>query len=329
MDKRPTEYVRGSSSTGPDRAQLSARLQCPEHGLGLSVDGSDLLCPSCGVRGRIDGAVYDLLVGDDIFYEGKYDNRTKYVPRNDGFLATLPFRIVQQSYPNTIAQLFAPGSILLDIGSAGGSDWFAKRYRMIGLDVSRHSLRSLSDRYAMAVRASAIQVPLMDETCDGAVSSCVFEHFTPVDKARILAECRRILRPGGKLVFFYDIATQNPVIARYRAADAERYKALFLDGDGHVGYEDVDSNRAHFDAAGFEIVAESFHESTPLLSNSVWQKLAEWPDGLGRAGRWGKTLTSGFMRLPALAMTVVSDATLGAVLPKSYARCMTTVARKR
>lgn len=319
----------GSLRSNPQREDLSSWLQCTEHGLGLSIKGRELQCPRCGVRGHIDGGVYDLLDREDTFYEGRYDSRTKYIPRNDGFLATLPFRIVQQSYPNTIANLFAPGSAILDIGSAGGSDWFAKRYRMIGLDVSRHSLRHLAERYAMAVRASAVHIPLADETCDGAISSCVFEHFTPADKARILAECHRVLRPGGHLVFFYDIETQNPVIARYRAADPEKYKIQFLDGDGHVGYEDIAANRAHFAAAGFEIIGESFHECTPFLSNSVWQKLAQWPGGFGKAGRWGTALTSGILRLPALAMTVVSDATLGALMPKSYARCMTTVARKR
>jgi len=269
------------------------------------------------------------MVAEDEFYEGKYDNRTKYIPRSDSYIATLPFRIVQQGYPNSVADNLPAGSVVLDIGSAGGSDWFARRYRMIGIDVSMQSLRSVANRYNLAVRASAVRIPLADATCDGIISSCVFEHFTPADKKKILAECFRILRPGGRLVFFYDVATRNPVIACYRAVDPEKYQVLFLDGDGHVGYEDVVENRAHFSEAGFEIEGERFHELTPFLSNSVWQKLAQWPGRYGSAARVGRALTSGPLRIPAMAITAVADATIGALIPANHARCMTMLARKR
>lgn len=308
---------------------LSKNLICNDHALPLTIEGAELHCPTCGLRARHSNAVYDFLEVDDKLYEGKYDNRVKFIPRGDGFIATLPFRIVQQGYPNIIADKIPPGSIVLDIGSAGGSDWFASRFTMIGIDVSMYSLRSLSDRYDLAVRASAVSIPLADGTCDGVISSCVFEHFTPADKAKVLAECFRILRPGGRLIFFYDLLTSNSLIARYRDVDPERYKVLFLDGDGHVGYESVAQNRSHFTEAGFDIEDERFHERTPLLSNSVWQKLAQWPGRFGSVARVGKALTSGPLRIPAMAMSVLADVTFGSLVPPDDARCVTTVARKR
>lgn len=302
---------------------------CRRHGDELILKGDELHCRHCGLQGRLEEGVFKFLIGSDEFYEGRYNNRTRYVPRGDGYLATLPLRIVQQGYPTTVAQQIVRGKTVLDIGSAGGSDWFASRYRMIGLDLSMAALKDIAERYAVAVQASAVEIPLKNESVDAVISTCVFEHFIARDKDRVLSECYRLLRPGGKLVFFYDVSTENPVISSYRRRDPENYKVQFLDGDGHVGYSSVDENRAHFMGAGFSIIGEAFHERTPVLSNSVWQKLSRWPGVWGRAAGIGDVITSGAFRLPALIALTLTDATFGQVLPIRYARCMTTVAQKQ
>lgn len=138
----------------------------------------------------------------------------------------------------------------------------------------------------------------------------------------------RVLRPGGKVVFLYDLWTENPLIASYRRAAPERYQSLFLDGDGHLGYQTIKENRVHFRSAGLHITREIFHERTLLQSNPVWQKFSEWPGWRGRVGRLIATLTGGRMWLPMLTLQAATDTTLGRLFPQSYARGVTTVASK-
>lgn len=303
-------------------------LSCPTHHTALSRRGEDLICPDCGVAGRCKDQVASFLPQADSFYEGKYNNRTKYVPRNDGFIATLPLRVVHQGYPTTVARELPGGSTIVEIGCAGGIDWFGLRYRMIGLDLSESALRIAAQHYTTVAQCDATRMPLASGSVDGVISSCLFEHLFPDQKADLLKESHRVLKPGGKLVFFYDIKTDNPVISTYRSRRPDLYQALFLDGDGHLGYDTIEANRLHFEQAEFRIIGEVFHERTPLLTNSAWQKLSRWPGALGAAAGVGKALTSGLARLPSLATVTLVDATVGHLFPRRYARGVTTVALK-
>src|SRR5262249_11112787 len=157
------------------------------------------------------------------FYEGKYNNRTKYVPRNDGFLATLPLRVVLQGYPTAVARELRSGSTVVEIGCAGGIDWFGLRYRMIGLDLSGSALGVAAHHYAYVVQCDATRMPLASGSADGVISSCLFEHLLPEQKVDLLRESHRVLRPGGRLVFFYDIKTDNPIISTYRRRRPDLY----------------------------------------------------------------------------------------------------------
>lgn len=322
--RAPTDAAATATTAGSP----TGLLRCPAHHLPLTEAGGALLCPQCGAVGERKDGIASFLAKDDSFYEAKYNNRTRYMPRNDGFLATLPLRVVLQGYPNAIARELPAGSTIVEIGCAAGIDWFGKRYRMIGLDLSLTALRIASQTYAEVVQCDATRMPLDDASVDGVISSCLFEHLSPEGKDALLAECRRVLKPGGKLVFFYDIKTDNPVIASYRRRRPDLYQSSFLDSDGHIGYDTIDRNRQHYRDAGLRITGEVFHERTPLLPNSVWQKLSLWPGLHGVMARVGRTLTSGYARLPSLAAIALTDATLGRLLPPRFARGLTTIAHK-
>lgn len=303
-------------------------LCCPEHHEPLAARADALACPVCGDVGRTEGSIVSFLKAPDYFYEGKYNNRTRFVPKDDGFLATLPLRVVLQDYPTAVAREVAPGSTVVEIGCAGGIAWFGRRYRMVGLDLSRTALDLAAQDYVCAIQGDALAMPIAAESVDAVISSCLFEHFDAEGKAKLLSECRRVLKPGGKVVFLYDIETSNPVIKAYRAEKPDLYKTLFLDGDGHIGYETIGTNRAHFKHAGLEITRERFHERTPALANSAWKKLSEWGGARGALARIGDALTSGPARLPGLAMIAMIDTTLARLCPADWARCVTTIARK-
>lgn len=281
------------------------------------------------MAGRWKGKVASFLPEGDPFYEGKYNSRTKYVPRNTGYLAMLPLHVVLQGYPNVVASELPKGSSVVEIGCAAGIDWFGQRYRMIGLDLSDGALRIAAQHYSTVVQCDATRMPIANADVDGVISSCLFEHLLPEQKTNLLRESHRVLKPGGKLVFFYDLDSANPVISKYRKRCPDLYQTLFLDGDGHVGYDPIHVNRQYFIQAGFKISHEVFHQRTPFLDNSVWQKLAKWPGLFGTAAGIGKAVTSGRARLPSLAAIALIDATVGHLFPQRYARIVTTVAQKQ
>jgi SAM-dependent methyltransferase len=238
-------------------------------------------------------------------------------------------RVVLQGYPTTVAKEIPARANIVEIGCAGGTAWFGARYHMTGVDLSLEALTLAAQDYDHVVQANATHMPLRSSSFDAVISSCVFEHFDQTSKSMLLSECHRLLKHRGKLVFFYDIWTENPLISFYRRRRPDLYKSLFLDGDGHIGYMTLESNRKCFEDSGFEIVREVYHERTPMVGNSVWKKLAQWPGAMGRLAGVCELMTTGYGRLPGLVAIAVIDASIGQLFPPRYARCVTTVAIKK
>ena len=67
---------------------------------------------------------------------------------------------------------------------------------------------------AKVVRAPAEQLPFEDDTFDVAVSTLVLCGVD--DQARALRELRRVLRPGGRLIFIEHVRSDKPGLARWQ-----------------------------------------------------------------------------------------------------------------
>ena len=67
---------------------------------------------------------------------------------------------------------------------------------------------------AKVIRASAEQLPLEDAKFDSVVSTLVL--CTVDDPARALAEIRRLLKPGGQLVFLEHVRAEDPGLAGWQ-----------------------------------------------------------------------------------------------------------------
>lgn len=95
----------------------------------------------------------------------------------------------------------APGAVLVDLACGGGlmAPHVARLgYRHVGVDLGVPGLRLARDHGVLPVRGSVLAVPLADGCADVVVAGEILEHVE--DDVGVLAECARLLRPGGTLV---------------------------------------------------------------------------------------------------------------------------------
>ena len=301
---------------------------CPaDHAL-LEAGADSLTCRECtAVYPLTDGVVR--FTEDDPFYEGAYQNTVRWVPRSERPWHVMPLWLINSGYLWHVRRAIPSGATVVELGCAAGVAYFGPRYRMIGLDVSFAAVRSARSSYAHVAQVDArADLPLGDASVDAVLSSYFFEHIVREDKRRLLAECARILRPGGKVVFLYDVASENPLLRALRDSAPERFDRLFLAQDGHVGYHDMATNRSVFEEAGLTVTRHFGMERTPVQSPSVYSKCAEWPGPMGLLGRLGARLGHRPLFLPYTAALRAVDETIGRAAPPSWSRIAMTIAEK-
>jgi SAM-dependent methyltransferase len=127
--------------------------------------------------------------------------------------------------PTALAELHT-GETVLDLGSGGGIDVFlsAKRVgptgKAYGLDMTDEMLELARENQKKAgianvefLKGEMEDIPLPNESADVVISNCVIN--LSADKARVLAETFRVLRPGGRLAVS-DIVVRGEVPSEIR-----------------------------------------------------------------------------------------------------------------
>jgi ubiquinone/menaquinone biosynthesis C-methylase UbiE len=196
------------------------------------------------------------------------------VARGDGFQA-LRDRIVELGDPRST-------DVAVDIGSGTGLLTLVLGRRVARVwaidssaamnDYLRVKAASAGLTSVEAVTASAVSLPLVDESADLIVSNYCFHELSEPDKRRALAEVSRVLKPDGRLVIGDMMFSLNPAGARDRRVVAGMLRKLAR--RGLPGVWRLVKN------AGRLLSGRGEHPA-----NAAW-----WGDALRRAGFSGVTI---------------------------------------
>lgn len=133
----------------------------------------------------------------------------------------------------------------------------------VGIDVSDEALRHARDRGAgrRLLRADAAALPLRSSGFDLVLSVDVVQHISPQAVERSLAECARLLRPGGILFLRANARCGHRPLKgvdpnRYRRYDRRELEALAR-------------------ASGLEVVRSTYLNALPGLWASLVERLRE------------------------------------------------------
>jgi ubiquinone/menaquinone biosynthesis C-methylase UbiE len=162
--------------------------------------------------------------------------------------------------PTAVAEL-REGEVVLDLGSGGGIDVILSAKR-VGPTGTAYGLDMTDEMLALARRNAADagvgnvhflkgvieQIPLPAESVDVVISNCVIN--LSVDKAAVLSEIGRVLKPGGRIGI-------SDIVAEDRLSPAERaergsYVGCIAGALSKSEYE------AGLEAAGFEQISVEF-----------------------------------------------------------------------
>jgi arsenite methyltransferase len=156
--------------------------------------------------------------------------------------------------PTALAKL-NPGETVLDLGSGGGIDVLLSARRVgptgkaYGLDMTDEMLALANENKRKAgadnvefLRGEIEHIPLPDNSVDVVISNCVINLSS--DKAQVLREAFRVLKPGGRFAVS-DVVTRGEIRPEIR-------KNVLLWVGCVAGALDEADYRAKLAAAGFE-----------------------------------------------------------------------------
>ncbi|MDA8039893.1 MAG: class I SAM-dependent methyltransferase [Actinomycetota bacterium] len=154
---------------------------------------------------------------------------------------------------------------VLDVGSAGGAHSFSLAdgaALVVALDLSRAELQRLADKTpsggerVVVLQADATDLPFPDGSFDEAALYEVLEHVK--SPARVLAECCRVLRPGG--IFTMSVPTAYTERVYWRLHPSYEQQST------HLRIFELEEVVTLLSEAGFEVRRQETAHFAPMLA---------------------------------------------------------------
>src|ERR671917_1494501 len=139
------------------------------------------------------------------------------------------------------------GSSVLDLGCGAGVLALLKRkgVTLAGVDLSAEcALAARRNGYDQTLSAELTRLPFADASFDYVVSLDVLGHVGFSEKDAVLAEIRRVLRPGG--VTMHGIECTDRRAQKCYEEMTEEELRRFVSVDGHVGLEEEQEHAERF-----------------------------------------------------------------------------------
>jgi SAM-dependent methyltransferase len=215
--------------------------------------------------------------------------RARYQQRNPGW------RPSGEAFEALTQQHLGPEARVLDLGCGRGGvmELFWREVgRAVGLDPD---LRSLREHRAGFARVCGLgqALPFAAGSFDLLIALWVFEHLA--EPARVLAEARRVLAPGGHLLFLTPNARHPLIVANRFSWAVPAVQRLLV--PRLYGRAEADTFRVHYRAntlselrrlaqtAGFRVARlEAISDPTYMAFNPLLFELSVWLERLLPAG---------------------------------------------
>jgi SAM-dependent methyltransferase len=189
----------------------------------LDADSETTSCPSCSAPvpttdGILDFVTGDRTAGERAYYDAHYAARRQTAPETLDLLALRSAWQGKDAPPERRAARRRLGSLAgKRVLLLGNGESTAELYLLTGepsdlvySDLSPFALRNIRDRFAfdgtrrnlVFAAIDAYDMPFFDESIDLIWGFAFVHHLRDVDM--FLAECARVLRPGGRSVFMDD-----------------------------------------------------------------------------------------------------------------------------
>src|SRR6266480_4662042 len=139
------------------------------------------------------------------------------------------------------------GSTVLELGCGAGMLALLKRKGVVltGVDLSSEcALAARRNGYDSTFAAELSRLPFPDASFDYVVSLDVLGHVEAEEKDAVLAEIKRVLRPGGVTMHGIE-CTDRSAQKSYDEMSAEELRR-FIEVDGHVGLEEEQEHADRF-----------------------------------------------------------------------------------
>ncbi len=201
------------------------------------------------------------------FGEALYDHKQRDALPEAAGLASLGC-----GNPTAVAEI-NEGETVLDLGSGGGIDVILSAKRVgqdglaYGLDMTdemlalaRQNARGAGVRNAIFLKGFIEQIPLPSDSVDVVISNCVINLST--DKAAVLTEIARVLKPGGR-IGVADVVAENHLSPEQRGERGSYIGCI-------AGALSQEEYQAGLEAAGFEDVSVTFtHEVADGMHGAI------------------------------------------------------------